>query len=82
MKEGDPFASKNGPLVVDQAKMTQGQQAVTQQPMTNVSNPPQQAQQYQAVSQNGNSGNMNAIATGTSWEQSPTQDWGRFTQQQ
>jgi hypothetical protein len=82
MKEGDPFAGKNGPLAVDQAQTTQGQQAVTQQPTINVSNSPQQTQQYQAASQNGNSGNMNAIATGTSWEQSPAQDWGRFTQQQ
>ncbi len=82
MKEGNPFANKNGPLAGEQTQTTQGQQAATQQLNGNASNSPQQNQQYQAGSQNGNSGNMNGSAAGTSWGQSPAQDWGRSAQQQ
>ena len=84
MKEGDPFAGRNGPLMADQTQTTQGQQSVTQaqQQAGNVSNSPQQNQQYQAGNQNGNSGNTNMNNTNTSWGQASAPNWGQFAQQQ
>jgi len=84
MSEGDPFANRNGPLAVTDHQMNQGSQPMTQmqQQNGNVQNLPQQNQQYQPGTQDGNSANKNVSNTGTLWGQAPAHNWGQFSQPQ